>query len=254
MLADEYHNPTSPPEGAMLIIGSGQTGCQLAEELHDAGRKVILACGHCGWAPRRFGGHDIVWWVVETGFWDRSLADLASPAARLLGNVLATGHDGGHDLHYRTLHSKGVELVGRFLGASEGKATFDPDQDAIVAAADGLAAVFHERVVALCEKRGLDVPWTMPEPFHAAARSQIDLPREGIGCVLWTTGYRPSYGWVHINVFDDMGFPRQVDGHSEIPGVYFMGVHFQRKQQSAVLYGVAEDAEIVAQHIVDNRA
>ena len=79
------------------------------------------------------------------------------------------------------------------------------------------------------------------------------MAREGIGTVVWTTGYRPACGWVHFPVFDDMGFPIQKDGSSSVPGLYFMGVHFQRKAQSAVLYGVGEDAEVVAQHIMDNR-
>lgn len=254
VLAEDYRNPDAIAPGGVLIVGSGQTGCQLAEELHEAGRKVILSCGHCSWAPRRFGGHDVVWWVIESGFWNRTLADLPSPKARLLGNVLATGHGGGHDMHYRTLHELGVRLVGRYLGASEGKVYVDPDLDAIVLAADGLAAVFKKWVDALCAKRGLPIPWEIPPPLHVDSPPEIDLAGEGINTVIWTTGYRPDYSWVHAPVFDDMGFPMQTDGHTPVPGLYFMGVHFQRKQQSAVLYGVGEDAEIVAEHIVQNRS
>lgn len=252
LLAEQYRNPARVPPGAVLVIGSGQTGCQLAEELHEAGRKVILACGHCSWAPRRFGGHDVVWWVVESGFWNRTVADLPSPAARLLGNILATGHGGGHDMHYRTLHAKGIELVGRYLAARDGKVFFEPDLNAIVAAGDGLAAGFKKWVDALCAKRGIESGWEMPPPFDVASRSEIDLARDGVSTVIWTTGYRPAYDWVHVPVFDDMGFPVQTDGRTAVPGLYFMGVHFQRKAQSAVLYGVGEDAELVAQHIVEN--
>lgn len=254
VLAEDYRNPDGIPPGAVLVVGSGQTGCQLAEELHEAGRKVILSCGHCAWAPRRFGGHDVVWWVIESGFWGRTLADLPSPKARLLGNVLATGHGGGHDMHYRTLHEMGVSLVGRYLGASEGKVHVDPDLDAIVLAADGLAAVFKKWVDALCAKRGLPIPWEIPAPLHVDSPAEIDLAREGVRTVIWTTGYRPDYSWVHVPVFDEMGFPIQTDGRTPVAGLYFMGVHFQRKQQSAVLYGVGEDAEMVAGHIVQNRS
>jgi putative flavoprotein involved in K+ transport len=254
LLAEEYRNPALLPPGAVLIVGSGQTGCQLAEELHEAGRRVILACGRCLWAPRRMGGRDLVWWIVESGFWNRTLADLPLPAARLLGNPQASGHGGGHDLHYRTLHEMGVELVDRFLGASDGKAYFGGDLSGTVQAGDGLSAVFKKWVDALCEKRGLSIPWDLPAPLRIDGRTEIDIAREGIGTVIWTAGFRPDYGWVHLPVFDEMGFPVQVGGRSAVKALYFMGVHFQRKAQSATLYGAGEDAEIVAQHIIENRS
>jgi len=252
LLAEEYRNPAALPPGPVLIVGSGQTGCQLAEELHEAGRKVILACGRCPWAPRRFGNHDLVWWIIESGFWNRTLADLPSPAARLLGNPQATGHGGGHDLNHRTLHARGVELVGRFTGAADGKVFFG-DLNADLAAGDGLAVAFKKWVDALCAQRELPIPWEIPPPLRVEAPAELDLGREGVGAVIWTTGFRPDYGWVHLPVFDAMGFPIQTDGRSAVDGLYFMGVHFQRKAQSAVLYGVGEDAEMVAQHIVEHR-
>jgi len=252
LLAEEYRNPAAVPEGAVLIVGSGQTGCQLAEELHESGRRVILACGRCIWAPRRMGGHDLVWWLTETGFADRTLADLPSPAARLLGNPQASGHGGGHDLHYRTLKELGVELVGRFEGVDDSKVHFG-EFDAAVAGGDALAAVLKKWIDALCEKRGLAIPWELPPPMHLDARRELDLDREGVGVVIWTTGFRPAYDWVHLPVFDDMGFPVQTDGRSAVSGLYFMGVHFQRKSRSATLYGVQEDAQLVAEHIIENR-
>jgi putative flavoprotein involved in K+ transport len=254
LLAEQYRNPAALAPGAVLIVGSGQTGCQLAEELHAAGRRVILACGRCLWAPRRMGDRDLVWWIVESGFWRRTLADLPSPAARLLGNPQASGHDGGHDLHYRTLHMMGVELVDRFLGASDGKAFFGDDLSGTVQAGDGMSAVFKKWVDALAQARALPIPWELPPPLRINARSEIDLEKENVGSVIWTAGFRPDYGWVHVPVFDEMGFPTQVDGRSSVDGLYFMGVHFQRKAQSATLYGVGEDAEIVAQHIIESRS
>jgi len=253
LLAEAYRNPDSLPPGAVLIMGSGQTGCQLAEELHAAGRKVFLACGRCIWGPRRMGGHDIVWWVIESGFWDRTPDLLPSPKARLNGNFQNTGHDGGHDLNYRTLHRQGVELLGRYVGAGAGKLHFADDLAASVDSGDELARGFMNWVTALCEKRGLEVPWEVPAPMRVPARTELDAVSEGIGCVIWTAGYRPCYDWVHFPVFDDMSFPIQVNGSSSVPGLYFMGVHFQRKSQSAVLFGVGEDAEIVARQIVGER-
>jgi len=233
-------------------VGSGQTGCQLAEELHESGRKVFLSCGKCPWAPRRLGGNDLVWWVVESGFWDRTPDQLPSPFARLTGNPQTTGRGGGHDLNYRTLHAMGVELVGRYEGAGDGKVHFADDLTETIDAGDTMSANFKKWIDALCERRALDLPWEMPPPMRVAARTEVDIAQEGIGTVIWTSGYRPAYGWVHFPVFDDMGFPIQQDGRSSVAGLYFMGVHFQRKAKSAVLYGVGEDAELVAQHIVEN--
>ena len=254
LLAEEYGNETRLPKGNVLIVGSGQTGCQLAEELHDAGRRVFLSCGRAPWAPRRFGGHDFVWWIIESGFWNRALAQLPSPAARLISNPLTTGHGGGHDLHYRTLHAVGVELLGRYLGADDRKIHFADDLAQSIEAGDNLSRTFMRWVAELCEKRDLEVPWEVPAPPGFTSRAELDIDKEGITSVIWTTGFRPDYGWVHAPVFDDMGFPIQTDGHSDLAGLYFMGVHFQRKAQSAVLYGVGEDAEVVARHIVDSRS
>ena len=253
ILAEDYTNPDAIPPGAVLIVGSGQTGCQLAEELHQAGRKVILSCGRCPWAPRRMGGQDLVWWVVESGWWQRTPDQLPSPAARLTGNPQNTGHGRGHDLHYRTLQAMGVELVGHYIGAADGAVHFADDLAATVAAGDAMSAFFKKWIDAVCEKRGIPVPWEMPPPMQVDARAELDIAREGISTVIWTSGYRPAYGWVHFPVFDEMGFPIQRDGSSSVPGLYFMGVHFQRKAQSAVLYGVGEDAELVARDIVEKR-
>jgi pyridine nucleotide-disulfide oxidoreductase len=253
VLAEEYGNETRMPKGNVLIVGGGQTGCQMAEELHDAGRRVFLSCGRAPWAPRRFGGHDLVWWIIESGFWNRALAQLPSPAARLISNPLSTGHGGGHDLHYRTLHAMGVELLGRYVGADDRKLHFADDLAQSMDAGDNLSRTFMKWVGELCEKRGLAIPWEVPEPSNFTSRTELDIEKEGISSVIWTTGFRPDYGWVHAPVFDEMGFPVQTDGRSEIPGLYFMGVHFQRKAQSAVLYGVGEDAELVARNIVESR-
>ncbi|MFI4978549.1 MAG: NAD(P)-binding domain-containing protein, partial [Solirubrobacterales bacterium] len=132
LFAEEYSNPAALPPGAVLIVGSGQTGCQLAEEIHQAGRKVFVACGRCIWIPRRMDGHDTFWWMVESGFMDRTSDKLPSPAARFLGNPQATGHDGGRDLNFRVLHEMGVELVGRYLGAEGSTLQFADDLAASV--------------------------------------------------------------------------------------------------------------------------
>ena len=253
ILAEEYGNPDRVPPGAVLIVGSGQTGCQLAEELHESGRRVLLACGRCPWGPRRIDGRDVFWWAAESGFLDRTPNQLPSPAARLVANIVTTGHGGGHDLHLRTLHEDGVELLGHFVGASDGELHFADDLASIADFGDARLTDLWKYIDRYCEKMGVAAPpFEAPAPFRIKTRTNIDVRKDGISAVIWTSGYRPDYAWVHVPVFDDMGFPLQVDGRSPVPGLYFMGVHYQRKTKSAILWGVAEDAELVARHIAEN--
>lgn len=125
--ADGYTNPEALPPGPVLVVGSGQTGCQLAEELVESGRDVFLACGRAPWLPRRIGDRDLFAWMADTGIMDATVADLPDPSARLIATPLASGHDGGHDLHYRTLQASGVTLLGHLIGVDDNTARFASD-------------------------------------------------------------------------------------------------------------------------------
>ena len=250
--AESYRTESALPPGDVLVVGSGQTGCQLAEELCEAGRDVVLACGRAPWSPRLIGGRDVIWWAVETGMFDETLADLPSPAARLYGNIQATGHGGGHDLHYRVLQQIGVRLVGRFLGAEDGRARFANDLADSVAFGDARYNDLRARIARLCTARGIAIPGMPdPPPFDATAPQSVDLA--GYGAVIFTSGFRPDYAsWVHLAAFDEHGFPIHNDGASTVvPGLYFCGVHYLRKRKSSLLIGVGEDAAIIAAKIAE---
>ena len=245
--AEGYRNPEELPPGRVLVVGSGQTGCQIAEELHEAGRGVVLACGRVHWAPRRLADRDLMWWLIEGGFADETLADLPSPSARLLGNILATGHGGGHDIHFRTLRRLGITLAGHFLGADGHRARFAPDLAETVAWSDERHGIVMERFRKLADERGIAVDVPELEPFDARAPEELDL-RE-FGAVVFTSGFRPDYAsWVVCpGAFDEHGFPVHRECESAAaPGLYFVGVHFLRKRKSSLLVGVGEDAAIVA--------
>jgi putative flavoprotein involved in K+ transport len=252
--ADGYANEGALPDGRVLVVGSGQTGCQLAEELHEAGRDVVLACGRAPWGPRRVGGRDVIHWLVEAGFYDQSATVLPSPAARLVANVQVSGHGGGHDLNYRTLRDAGVTLAGRFLGVENGQFHFAPDLTDSVAFGDARYAEIRELIVSHCDREGLATPeFPDPPPFDGRAPEHVDIT--GFGAVLHTSGFRPDYaGWMQVDAFDDLGFPVQENGASSaVPGLYFCGVHFLRKRKSSLLMGVGEDAAIVAEAIAVQR-
>jgi putative flavoprotein involved in K+ transport len=249
-----YRNPEVLPPGAVLVVGSGQSGCQIAEELCEAGRDVVLACGRVHWAPRRLADRDLMWWLLESGALDETLADLPSPGGRLLANVLATGHGGGHDINFRTLQKLGVTLVGHFLGADGNQARFGPDLDATIAWSDGRHAKLMDRFRHLAAERGIHLKTPGVEPFDASAPEQIDL--SGCGAVIFTAGFRPDYeSWVDIpGAFDELGFPVHEECASTLaPGLYFVGVHFLRKRKSSLLVGVGEDAAIVAGRIAGGK-
>jgi putative flavoprotein involved in K+ transport len=253
--ADDYRDPGSLPPGRVLVIGSGQTGCQIAEELHEAGREVVLSCGRAPWAPRRLGDRDIVWWAVETGFFDQPVSELPAPAARLAANVQNTGHDGGHDLNYRTLRAAGITLVGHFIGADDHRVRFAPDLAECVAWGDDR----YRELMALCHRcaleRGLPMPdIPEPDPFDGTAPEELDLV--DVGAVLFAGGFRSDYGsWIPVpDAFDELGFPVHREGASTVvPGLHFVGVHFLRTRKSSLLYGVGEDAAIVARQVSAQR-
>lgn len=249
---DDYRNEQTLPPGKVLIIGSGQSGCQIAEELSEAGRDVVVACGRAPWAPRRFGGRDLLWWAQETGFLDWRLDSLPAPEARLFG-ALVTGNGRGPDLHLRTLQARGVTLAGHLLGATDRKALFAPDLDQSVAWGDERYLQFRGLVDNLVSIRGLK-PAALddPEPFTSSPPNSIDLAH--IGSVIFAAGFRPDYrSWLPWpDAFDTWGFPLTQDGASTVvPGLYFVGVHFMRKRKSSLLIGVGEDAAIVAQQITE---
>jgi putative flavoprotein involved in K+ transport len=253
--AADYRNPDSLPPGRVLVIGSGQTGCQIAEELLEAGRDVMLSCGRAPWLPRRIGSRDFAWWWAETGFAEMPVDALGAPADRLNANLLATGRNGGHDLHLRTLRAAGVSLLGHFVEAVGNEARFAPDLAATVAWGDDRYRDFRKLVTRLTDERGLPRPeMPDPEPFDPDGPETVELA--GLAVVVFAGGFRPDYRrWIHLpDAFDEHGFPLHEDCMSvAAPGLYFVGVHFLRKRKSSLFYGVGEDAAIVAESIATSR-
>jgi putative flavoprotein involved in K+ transport len=242
--ATGYRNPGALPDGKVLVVGSGQTGVQLAEELHLAGRDVVLACGRAPWTPRRLDGIDAVTWLARVGFYDQPVGSLPGPGARLVANVQTTGARGGHDLHYRILQAMGVRLVGRLESVAGHRARFADDLAASVAFGDARYADVRKILV---ERLGPDAP-EMPDPEPFQYRAEVDVDLRGFGAVIFTAGFRPDYvSWVDFPVFDQLGFPVVDDDlRTAVPGLYFCGVHWLRTRRSSLMFGVGPDAKLVA--------
>lgn len=151
------------------------------------------------------------------------------------------------------MHAAGVELLGRFAGADESTLYFADDLAASVAFGDTRWADFRKHLDAWCLAQGIEAPaYEIPGPMQIHSRLKLDLAEEGITTIIWTTGYRPDYGWAKVPVFDDMGFPIQTDGRTSVPGLYFSGAPWLRKNKSSILYGIGEDAEVIARHILSS--
>ena len=250
--ASDYRGPAQLPPGGVLVVGGGQSGCQIAEELRREGRDVVVAASRVPWVPRKIGGRDIVRWHEDTGWFERPRESLGSPAARIAGNQQLGP---GHDLNYRTLRALGVTLVGHLSGVGDGRIAFASDLAECVAYGDARYDDLRERVRDHCAKNGTAVPQMPdPEPFDAAARDS--MPVDAFGAVIFACGFRPEYArWVAVpGAFDPLGFPVERDGASiAAPGLYFCGVHFMRKRKSSLLLGIGEDAALVATAIARRR-
>ncbi len=251
-----YRNPVALPPGGVLLVGSGQSGVQLAEELAAAGRAVTLSVGHCGRVPRRYRGKDIFWWFRELGTRGAAVgtplptADrLPSPAARFACNPQLSGHGGGHDINLRRMAAEGIRLIGRLEALAGTRARIRADLNDNLRFAD---TFFEERMRSGCdlyaERMGINLPLDEVEPFayDVPEVEELDLAAEGISTILWTSGYRPSLDWIRVPVLDDYGLPRQTRGRSEVPGLAFIGTPWLLDMGSANLIGLVRDAEALA--------
>ncbi len=253
--SSQYRNPEKLRSGAVLVVGSAQSGCQIADELVASGRTVYLSTGQAVRLPRRYRGKDSFWWADQLGIFDQTVDTLPSPEARFNPNPQVTGRDGGKNLSLHQLAEDGVKLLGRMQDIDGNKGLFTDDLKNNLAQADTFASEFKKGVDAYIEKSGMNAP--APEEdreVHGAGYDvetihELDLHKAGISSVIWATGYQFDYSWIHFPVFDAMGYPIQRRGVTEQPGLYFVGLHWLHNRKSGLLMGVGDDAAHVAQRI-----
>lgn len=248
--ARDYRRPQELPDGAVVVIGSGASGCQIADELVEAGRRTFLSVGRHRRVPRRYRGHDVFWWRREMGELDRTVDDM--PPGLRPAPPLVTGVKGGYDVDLRRSAARGLRLCGHLAAVGAGTLVWADDLDETLRAGDRHFRAFLSEVDAYVARTGLDVP---PGPdaddlagvdTHVASAPALDLREERVGAVVWATGYALDFGWIAIPVFDEHGRPRQRRGATAVPGLYFVGLQWLHKAKSSFLYGVGEDAAHVA--------
>jgi putative flavoprotein involved in K+ transport len=252
----QYRNPAALPPGAVLVVGSAQSGCQIAEELYQSGRRVYLCLGSAGRAPRRYRGKDLYEWVHLSGFLNRTPDKLPSPRARFAGNPHLSGRDGGHSLNLHQFARDGVVLLGRVQGGQDGALRLAPDLKENLAKADEFEAQILKLVDRYVEQSGLDAPQeTLPQlrdGYAAEEITQLNLKSAGITSIIWAMGYAFDFSLVKLPAFDGDGFPAQQRGVTDYPGLYFVGLPWLYGQKSGLLIGVGEQVKHVVSHISDN--
>jgi len=258
--SSDYRNPDQLPDGAVLVVGTGQSGAQIAEELHEAGRRVFLSVSRCARVPRRYRGKDALWWAVRGGLMERTVESLSSPAERFACHPHVSGREGGHDINLRQLARAGVVLLGRVESARDGKVQLVPDLKDNLTKADEFAENILKQLDQAVSQVGMPFPEDTnprgigPEvPDEADPILELDLQASGITSIVWATGYRSDFSWIRLPVLDSWGNPIQRRGVTAVPGLLFVGLEWMHTQKSGLLLGVGDDAAYVASAI-DNRA
>jgi putative flavoprotein involved in K+ transport len=250
----KYRSSRALPPGAVLVVGSAQSGCQIAEELYKSGRRVYLCTCSTGRAPRRYRGKDIFEWLGMIGFLDRTPDQLPSPQARFAGNPQLTGAHGGHSLSLHQFSRDGVRLLGHLRDVQDGRLVLAPDLRDCLATADKFEADIVKRIDGYIQKNGLDAPEDelphLQDGYSVEPVTELDLASAGISAVVWAIGYTFDYSLVKLPVTTEDGYPIQQRGVTRYAGLYFIGLPWLYKLKSGFIFGVGEDAAYIAEHII----
>lgn len=250
--SNDYRNPDQLPEGAVLVVGGGSSGTQIADELLGAGRRVYLSIGPHSRPPRAYRGLDFVWWLGVLCKWD-----MATPAPGTAHVTIAvSGAHGGETVDFRRLAERGLTLLGMTQSFKDGVLHFAPDLSKNIAEGDEDYLSLLDEADNYIECYGLDLPEEpearqfIPDPdCMKEPILELDLAEAGISTIIWATGFAVDYSWLEIDAFDENGQPEQTRGISPEPGIYFLGLPWLSRRGSSFIWGVWHDARFLADHI-----
>jgi putative flavoprotein involved in K+ transport len=251
--SSEYRNPESLPAGAVLVVGTGQSGCQIAEDLHLAGRKVHLSVGSAPRTARRYRGKDVVEWLDQMGYYSMPVHEHPlKDRVRAKANHYVTGRGGGRDIDLRKFAAEGMRLYGRLDSAKNSRLEFLPDLSKNLDGADAVSESIKNTIDGFIASRGIEAPvearytpvWR-PEALPRA----LDLAEAGITSVVWSVGFRTDYRFIEVPVFDGKGYPVHERGVTTASGLYFLGLPWLYTWGSGRFSGVAADAEHIAERV-----
>lgn len=248
----QYRNPDQLPAGAVLVVGSGQSGMQIAEELYQSGRKVYLCTGTAPRVPRRYRGRDIFTWLLDTGFLNQTPETLPSPKARFAGIPHLSGKGGGRTLNLHQFMRDGVTLLGHIANAQNGKVMVAPDLKENLTKVDNAEKEIIGMIDIYIDANRLNAPQeilsNLQDGYSAEVITELDLESANINSIIWAIGYTANYSLVKLPVIDEDGFAIQKRGITQYPGLYFVGMNWLSTRKSPTLVGVGEDVE----HIISD--
>ncbi|MGV2125891.1 MSMEG_0569 family flavin-dependent oxidoreductase [Agrobacterium vitis] len=248
----DYRNPAQLPPGGVIVVGSGQSGCQIAEDLHLAGRKVHMITGNAPRCARFYRGRDVVDWLADIGQYDITIAHDGMAKKKHDTNHYLTGRDGGRDIDLRKFALEGMALYGRMTGVSAGKMLFETNLKSNLDSADrvynGINALIDRHIA----EKGIHAPAGGPyvalwEP--QSETTELDFEAEDVTSVIWATGFTPDWSYVALPIFDGTGYPIQRRGVTGIKGVYVLGLPWLWTWGSGRFLAVGKDAEYVVDHL-----
>ena len=257
--AGRYRAPADLPQGGVLVVGSAQSGAQIAEDLLDADRDVYLSTGRVGRAPRRLRGRDTLVWLTETGWQDQRPADLPDPAMQFWAQPLISGGGPlGHTVSLQSLAARGVTLLGHLDGADGTRVRFAPDLPQHVGFGDETARRMRQHVDEHITRRGIAAPPTEPDPADLPVDDparytgplDLDLADRGITSIVFSTGFTADFSWLRLPVIDDRGAPIHDEGRSPVAGVWFLGLPWLRTRKSGIIWGAVEDSAAIVEQVV----
>lgn len=256
--SSSYRRPDQLPPGAVLVVGTAQSGGQIAEDLLDAGRTVYVAASAVGRMPRRYRGRDIFEWAVPAGFFDQTVEQLADPRRRFAAQPIISGVGRyGHTLSLQLLVSRGATLLGRLTDIDGTRLRFEQDLPAAIRMADRVSAEIRADVERGIQAQAIEAPDHEPDPADEpvadpdamTSPEELDMEDAKIGAIVWSTGVTGDLSWVQLEVKDETGAPRHEKGKAPVPGVWFLGVPWMRSRKSAIVLGADEDGGAVADEI-----
>ena len=251
-----YRHPAQLPDGAVLVVGAGSSGVQIADELQRAGRRVYLSVGRHDRPPRRYRGRDFVWWLGALGMWDY---ETPSQGAEHV-TIAVSGVRGGTTVDLREFAARGITLLGRAGSFADGALRLAPGLADTIVHGDADYLSLLDAADAYVARNGLDLPseptartlGPTPECVSNPLAS-LDLVEAGVTSIIWATGFALDHGWLHVDAFDDRGRPRHRRGVSSEPGLYFLGLPWLSRRGSSFIWGVWHDARYLADHIGTQR-